>query len=300
MKLSICIPIYNFDIRKLVFDLKKEIDRNALDAEIILVDDASNDKFKNFNQELKSEVEVFIFLDKNIGRARIRNLFLNYAKGDYLLFLDCDGKVINANFITNYLQLINENPETKVIFGGRVVSNKVPQDDFKLRWKFANERENLKLDDRLKIPFLSFQTNNFVIKKDVFLQNKFNSEIKKYGYEDLLFAMDLQAKKIQIDHVENPILNNDIEENKVYLSKVEDSMESLATMFSNASSKKNIKEVKVVKAYDLIKILRLSKPILYFYGFFQFKIRTNLLSKNPNLRLLDVYKLCLLLKMLKK
>ncbi|WP_407403920.1 glycosyltransferase family 2 protein [Chryseobacterium sp.] len=300
MKLSICIPIYNFDVRKLVFDLKKEIDRNALDAEIILVDDASNDKFKNFNQELKSEVEVFIFLDKNIGRARIRNLFLNYAKGDYLLFLDCDGKVINANFITNYLQLINENPETKVIFGGRVVSNKVPQDDFKLRWKFANERENLKLDDRLKIPFLSFQTNNFVIKKDVFLQNKFNSEIKKYGYEDLLFAMDLQAKKIQIDHVENPILNNDIEENKVYLSKVEDSMESLATMFSNASSKKNIKEVKVVKAYDLIKILRLSKPILYFYGFFHFKIRTNLLSKNPNLRLLDVYKLCLLLKMLKK
>ncbi|MBQ0152845.1 MAG: glycosyltransferase family 2 protein, partial [Chryseobacterium sp.] len=189
---------------------------------------------------------------------------------------------------------------TKVIYGGRVVSDKVPQDDFKLRWKFANERENLKLEDRLKFPFLGFQTNNFIIKKDILQKNLFNPEIKKYGYEDLLFAMDLQANSIKIDHIENPILNNDIEENKVYLSKVEDSMESLATMFSNASSKKNIKEVKVVKAYDLIKSLGLSKLILFFYGFFQVKIKRNLLSKNPNLRLLDLYKLGLLLKIMKK
>ncbi|MBQ0151402.1 MAG: glycosyltransferase, partial [Chryseobacterium sp.] len=106
MKLSICIPIYNFDVRKLVFDLKKEINRDSIDAEIILIDDASADKFKNYNQELQSQVDTFLLLDENLGRAKIRNLFLKYAQGDYLLFLDCDGKIINAQFLSKYLQFI--------------------------------------------------------------------------------------------------------------------------------------------------------------------------------------------------
>lgn len=300
MKLSICIPIYNFDVRKLIFDLKKEIDCSEIDAEIIMIDDASEDKFKNNNQELQSHVDTFLLLDENLGRARIRNLFLKYAQGDYLLFLDCDGKIINARFLSKYLQFIKENPDTKVIYGGRVVSDKVPQDDFKLRWKFANERENLKLVNRLKFPFLSFQTNNFIIKKDILKKNLFNPNILKYGYEDLLFAMDLQANTIKIDHIENPILNNDIEENKVYLSKVEDSIDSLVIMLGDDSNKFKIKEVKLVKMYCFISKFHFSNLLSLILSSFENRFRKNLLSKNPNLRNLDLYKLSLLLKKTKK
>ncbi|WP_435525706.1 hypothetical protein [Chryseobacterium indoltheticum] len=47
MKISVCIPVYNFDVRELVYDLKKEIENQNIDAEIILIDDASEESFHN-------------------------------------------------------------------------------------------------------------------------------------------------------------------------------------------------------------------------------------------------------------
>ena len=49
MKLSICIPVYNFDVRGLVFDLKREIENHRMNAEIILIDDASKESFNTLN-----------------------------------------------------------------------------------------------------------------------------------------------------------------------------------------------------------------------------------------------------------
>ncbi len=73
MKLSICIPVYNQEVRALVDALQKEIQSDALDAEIILIDDASQEKYKNLNASLS--VNQNIHLPKNIGRAAISNLF---------------------------------------------------------------------------------------------------------------------------------------------------------------------------------------------------------------------------------
>ena len=118
MKLSICIPVFNFDVNELISDLQNQIDSDKLDAEILLIDDASNREFVNINENLQSKVNQFIFLDKNIGRSKIRNLFLKYTNSEYLLFLDCDGKIINNNFLKTYFDFINkQNPD--VIFGGR-------------------------------------------------------------------------------------------------------------------------------------------------------------------------------------
>ncbi len=99
MKISVCIPVYNFDVRELVFYLSKEIENQKLNAEIILIDDASNKDFVTINKSLKSTVNQFIFLEKNIGRSSIRNLFLKYASGDFLFFLYCDDKIISENFM---------------------------------------------------------------------------------------------------------------------------------------------------------------------------------------------------------
>lgn len=51
MMLSICIPIYNFDVNRLIKSLSKEIIGNNLKAEIVLIDDASDEKFKTINEE---------------------------------------------------------------------------------------------------------------------------------------------------------------------------------------------------------------------------------------------------------
>lgn len=299
MKLSICIPIYNFDVRELVFDLKKEIKVKGINAEIILIDDASKASFKKINEELQSEVKDYIFLEKNIGRSKIRNLFLEYANGDYFLFLDCDGKIINSNFLEIYIEFLQQNPKIDVLYGGRTVTKNLLDKKYILRWKFAVERENLSVFKRNQKPYLSFQTNNFMIKKEIFSKVAFNSRFENYGYEDLLFAMDLKSSQIKIHHIDNPIFNNDLETNDIYLQKVEESVESLAKMLKIDFVKPKISEIKLVKAYNFLNNKNLESIFLFFFYFAKKGIKKKLLSENPSLRYLDMYKLGLLVKRMK-
>lgn len=296
MMLSICIPVYNFDVNHLVIELKKQIIQNNINAEIILIDDASDKTYLSINQNLKNIVDDFIFLEKNVGRSLVRNLFLYYSKGDYLLFLDCDGKIISEDYLRIYTSYIYDNQNSNVIYGGRNVSSLPPEKEKYLRWKFAVERENLDLEKRILSPYLSFQTNNFIIRKDVLKKINFNPEFQKYGYEDLLFAMDLKKENIEILHIHNPILNDDIETNSVYLNKVEESIDSLSKMLKNKKIKSNISDIKLVKAYAFMNDY-VGK--LWFQKLFQNrkdKTKQKLLQGNINLRYLDFYKLGILME----
>lgn len=300
MKLSVCIPVYNFDVRELVYDLNEEINKKEIDAEIILIDDASDSQFKRINSEVQSIVQNFIFLEKNIGRSKIRNLFLQYTEGDYLFFLDCDGRIIDSKFVQNYIEKLQQNTNINVLYGGRAVLNNPPDKNSILRWKFAVERENLPVFSRIAKPYLSFQTNNFVIKKEILKRFQFNSEFENYGYEDLLFAMDLKFENIKIHHIDNPIFNNDLESNEVYLRKVAESVESISKMLKMDSLKWKISEIKLVKAYNFLHKTHFESLFLYLFGFCEKRIKKNLLSDCPNLRNLDFYKLGLLIRQMKK
>ncbi|MDN5424004.1 MAG: glycosyltransferase family 2 protein, partial [Chryseobacterium sp.] len=255
------------------------------------------EQYRKTNQLLQDEVEKFILLKENIGRSRIRNLFQKYATGKYLLFLDCDGKITEKNFLKNYITFIQKHSDTMVIYGGRSVLRSLPASEYYLRWKFAVERENLPVGLRLDKPYLSFQTNNFVIARSVFQKIYFNPDFQKYGYEDLLFAMDLKSENIKIDHLDNPILNNDLESNSVYLAKVVESVESLAKMLKDENLKSKLSEVKLVRLYNKLPFKSIIQQFLQDAILNIFKAK--LLKGNVNLRYLDVYKLGLLIKSMK-
>ena len=116
--ISICIPIYNFNVTELVKTLSAQLKDLNCPSEIILIDDCSDISFKKANENICSK-ENYIQLDKNIGRAAIRNRFLEYAKYEYLLFLDCDMVVHSNNFLDKYFNAINE-CNNKVICGGLI------------------------------------------------------------------------------------------------------------------------------------------------------------------------------------
>ncbi|NMR33575.1 glycosyltransferase family 2 protein [Chryseobacterium aquaticum] len=299
MKLSVCIPVFNFDVRELVFELKREVKEQNINAEIILIDDASSHQFKTINNEILSQVNNFIFLEKNIGRSKIRNLFLEYVEGDYLLFLDCDGKIVNSDFLSIYIEYLKNNTKTDVLYGGRIVAKTLFNKKYILRWKFATERENLPVNKRREKPYLSFQTNNFIIKKEIFAKVQFDPEFENYGYEDLLFAMDLKSEHVTIDHIDNPIFNNDLENNEAYLKKVEESVESLAKMLKKHSLRPKISEIKLVSAYNFISKTYSNTFLLFLFSLIENTFKKNLLSDNPNLRNLDFYKLGLLFRKMK-
>ena len=290
MKLSICIPVYNFDVNELVNDLQNQIDSDHLDAEIILIDDASREQYINVNQNLETKVNQFIFLDKNIGRSKIRNLFLKYAHSEYMLFLDCDGKIIRKDFLKRYFDFI-EKQLPNVIFGGRKVSDIKPSSEYGLRWKFATERENLSVKERLQSPYLDFQTNNFIVKKLILEEVPFNEGITQYGYEDLIFAKDLKNHKIKINHIDNPIFNNDVETNLVFLDKADQSAKSLAQLIKTDKNFKRVSQIKLAKAYLIMKKTGTIFIYRFVYNLFKSRIKKELLTGNAPLKALDFYKL---------
>lgn len=300
MRISVCIPVYNYDVRPLVYALSDEIQSQNLNVEIIIIDDASQEKHDYILTENQKVRTKLFRLTKNIGRARIRNLFLKYSTADFLLFLDCDGMVTVPNFLQAYINYLKNNPDRPVIYGGRYIIDNHQNNAFKLRSQYALERENLPVKLRRKQPYLSFQTNNFIIERRLFEKINFNPTLQKYGYEDLLFSLDLKAAGVPIAHIHNPVLNMDIEDNTTYLAKVTEAVENLAQLYQNYETKEKIKDIRLINAYEKLKsagIQGLARTIFIYKKTFLYE---KLARGNANLIWLDLYKLGLLLEKLSK
>lgn len=65
-------------------------------------------------------------------------MFLKHTKGDYLLFLDCDVKLDDTDFLKNYLQEINQDREVEVIYGNFKIDHSYSKT---LRNRYSVERE---------------------------------------------------------------------------------------------------------------------------------------------------------------
>ncbi|MCD8328850.1 MAG: glycosyltransferase [Ruminococcus sp.] len=91
MKCSVVIPVYNADktIEACVNSLL-----GASDIEIILVNDGSLDNSRNICEKLSAENEcVFLINQQNKGVSAARNIGVQNARGEYILFVDADDKV---------------------------------------------------------------------------------------------------------------------------------------------------------------------------------------------------------------
>jgi glycosyltransferase involved in cell wall biosynthesis len=294
MKISVCIPVYNFDIKNLIIALRTEIQINQIDAEIILIDDASDENFNEIYKEASAYADQFIFLEKNVGRSRIRNLFLKHTKGDYLLFLDCDVKIDNINFLKNYLQEITQNREVEVIYGNFKTDSSYSKT---LRNRYSIEREIFS-GDRTS-DFSVFKTVNFIIQREVFRSFLFDETLIHYGYEDYVFAKKMELNDVKFSALNNPVIHVDDTSNEVFLAKTETAMNSLFQLSQNAENEKYIKDIKVFSVAKKMKNLGFNKLFVVLYErFIKKMILKNLLSENPKIKYLDIYKLALLLKII--
>lgn len=293
MKISICIPVFNYNVQDLVNALNKEITHANLNAEIILIDDASCQDFIQINKSLVNVVYHFIFLKKNIGRSAIRNLFLQYATGDFLLFLDGDAKITNENFLRNYLQFIEENQNTKVIFGGFEVEHGA----LTLRKKYSLEREIIPLKKRKLIPYQSFRGINFLVKKEVFTQYPFDETIKTYGYEDLIFSKTLESAQIKIAQINNPVVHGNEETADLFLEKTKIALQNLSKIYTQ--NPQLVEDMGIIKIVKKIKKNNLSVIFSILFKISRKNILKKLHQENPNLKYFDWYKLGLLLENLK-
>jgi glycosyltransferase involved in cell wall biosynthesis len=225
--LSVCIPIYNTDVRTLVNALCLQIDQIlAPHIDIILIDDASAPAYKTMNQFTHSKVKL-IQLVHNIGRSKIRNAFLQYTNATHLLFLDGDSTVANPFFLQNYSNYLTQHQDTSVLVGASLYQVETPTPDYRLRWTYSTNRESLDFERRSKDAHAGFKTNNFLIQRSLLEQFPFDEELSGYGHEDTIFGLQILEQNIQIQHLNNPVWNLKLDTNTEFLLKTDSALSNL-------------------------------------------------------------------------
>jgi len=286
--ISVLIPVYNYNITALVLEIHKQLVIKKIAYEFICIDDNST-VFYYENLELTSVDNLkFVQLEKNIGRSKIRNLLAKMAIYDWFLFLDSDSFPVKSNFISEYLNAINDF-EKKIFCGGVKYKNELPQKESILRWKVGKSREEVRFEEKLKFPNRYFFTANFIIHRSIFKNHEFDEKILKYGYEDFLFAQDLRKSKIEIIHINNPICHLEDEQTIVFIKKVKESIINLLDLSTDERMKTS--NLKILSIFLSAKKYYLSLFLGCCFSIFQKKMEKNLMSLNPSLRVFDFYRL---------
>lgn len=115
-KISIIIPIYNVE-HYLKRCLDSVINQNYDDLQIILVDDGSTDGSGLICDEYcKKDSRIQVVHKENGGLSDARNVGLNIAFGDYIMFIDSDDYV-SKDFCSCSISDANKTGADIVIFG---------------------------------------------------------------------------------------------------------------------------------------------------------------------------------------
>jgi hypothetical protein len=288
--ISICIPVYNFNVCKLVNDLTEQGNRSGVPFEIIIIDDGSDAGYRRQNASI-SQFANYIELDRNIGRSRIRNLFPGYAGFSKLLFMDCDSEIVRSDFLEQYLIDIKKTG-VPVICGGRINNTNIPAISQRLRWKFGVRRESLTANVRNKSPYRYFMTNNFLVDLKVFDITGFDERLINYGYEDTLFAYRLMKNGIAVIHTDNPVMHSCNETNTEFLGKIEQSISNLGNILEYVDNDPDfIDNIRILRVYDKLKRIRLTGTFRFIFRITRAPLRFLLKSGFGNLFLFDIYKL---------
>ena len=285
--LSVLIPTYNYNVVPLVLELQKQADSLGIDYEIMVQDDVSQ-LFINENSEINSFSNCnFSINTENLGRGKNINLLCSKSKYKYVLIMEADSFPENELYLKNYIEKLSKS--TTVIFGGVKYPKKNPSKEKILRWKYGKRREAKSLKFRHNNEYDFVFTWNLLLRKDILLRNPFPEFIQEYGYEDLIFIKNLRLNTVSISHIENPLIHYNNERSVDFIKKSEVAVQTLHTLIHTQNI--DYKDTRLSSTYLNLKKLHLIRPVQTIYSKTKQQILNNLTSKNPNLFLLDFYKL---------
>lgn len=288
--ISVCVPVFNVDVRILADQLVNNAKKAAFTVEILFFDDCSDEKFRSLNREI-SKVKGIIYkeLDRNTGRSSIRNTLGKTATQPWLLFIDGDSELVKNDFLESYL---NAATDAEVICGGTVYHNSAPADkNTLLRWIYGRAREQLTVSQRTSGNKFAITANNFMIRRDIFLHYPFRETIREYGHEDTVLGYDLCKAGIRMKHTDNPVLHKGLEPSAEYLEKTGIALDNLVYVSENIIEDARFRnESGLLKMRDRLRktgllpvagaLFRMAEPILV----------KKLTGNNPCLFLFDLYR----------
>jgi glycosyltransferase involved in cell wall biosynthesis len=285
-ELSVLIPVFNVDVRPLVYLLHQQCRQLGLTFEIRCYDDGSEPGIQALNAALGDLAHThYVVLSRHLGRVDIRNLLAREACYPYLLFLDNDSQVLRPDFIRDYVQAAGGAP---VLVGGTCYQPQPPATPYRLHWLYGRTREERPASIRNQHPYQAFYLNNIFLARDLWLRYPLQPLVRDYGHEDSRFGRQLQQAGIPVRHLDNPVLHAGLEPAAVFLRKSRQAIENLYWLYRQEGLGA---ETKLVRLYRFLKRWRLAQPFQIGYRLMEPYVRKNLLGPVPWLWLFDLYKL---------
>lgn len=216
MLLSIIIPVYNAEeyIGKNIESVQKQA---FSDMELILVNDGSTDSSPEIcSSYALNDSRIRIFSQRNKGVSAARNLGLDKASGDYIMFIDADD-YLEDRLLEHIVPALDS--DTILIFNkvfyhnGNLSQNKLyKKNDFSRTGKdiqlFQLDLLTRYFDSEMNnVQFLSCGVTAKIFPKENLIGIKFD-ECCKYG-EDVLFNLEVyeNSKKIRYMDYDGYIFN---------------------------------------------------------------------------------------------
>ena len=288
--ISILIPCFDYNAYPLVSILEKQALMLKIDFEIICIDDGSFSSKNDLNQKINLLTNSkFIELKKNIGRINNRLLLAEKSQYEWLIFIDVDTLPNEDNFLKNYIDQLNNGT---LIIGG-CTYKKPDNENFSLRYKFGKFREEISSDIRNKNPYKYISSCNFMCKRDVLIDILASINTISYG-NDYVFGSLIKKKEIDIKHIDNPVLIDNIDENQIFIKKTHHALDNLISSYNKKIIKKH--SISILKAYIILDTLLMKNIFVKITDLFKNLLNRNLHCKDPNLFLFDLYRLNYLCK----
>ena len=283
--ISILVPCFDYNAYPLVSLLEKQALMLKINFEIICIDDGSFSSKNELNQKINLLTNSrFIESKKNIGRVKNRLLLAEKSQYEFLLFIDVDTTPTDENFLKNYIAQLHKG---RIIFGGCNYKNPENKNS-SLRYKFGKEREEINFAVRNKNPYKYISSNNFICERDLLFDILPRIDNISYG-NDYIFGSILKKIKIDILHIDNPVLVNNIDENSIFIKKTHQALENLIICYRSNKIEKH--SISILKTYIILEFLFLKNIFIKTSNIFKNILEKNLTSEDPNLFLFDIYRL---------
>lgn len=300
-KFSIIVPIYNTE-KYLKDCLDSLINQTYKNLEIILIDDGSTDNgYMVYNEFIKRDTRMSIIKKDNEGVSSARNIGIEHANGDYIMFVDSDDwlELDTIEKINHILEKHNEcNLIIYNILHNQEQKFKNMNNKFFEKNEFENEISKLIKSEKINSPCNKVYKLNIIKKHNINFDREltvgedllFNVNYIKcinncyllnlclYNYRDNLNSIIhnyIENKYEQLMFVNNEMINMSYNINKqtVYACKyirLKNIYSSLKSMINSKLSKSEIlKEIKKIKKENR-KVLTKDNNIFYIFIFWLF------------------------------
>lgn len=214
VKASIIIPTKDkiTRLRLVLKALEKQVDESI--EVIVIFDGNSNETIEAFHKLKFTFQPRIIILDQNIGRSAARNLGINQANGERIIFMD-DDVIPVKDFVKKHLSGINQRWVLMGITRDTFLSETEIEelyfgDEIWGDLSFLNEKSRLInkpvlintlfkiFGNYLSLKWLLFFTNNgSVNRKDLLEIGGFDENFKGWGHEDIELAYRLHKRGLQ-------------------------------------------------------------------------------------------------------